>query len=203
MFTVAVISGNTVTLKARCIYYIDMELKYAIITAAAVTLLMIVGPSNAAQAYWGNWGEGDGFGNGYGTNDWGSNYGGGYNSQQSGPYNVGYQIGESQAQSDYHSDQSYQPYCGCPQHNWEYRNGYQQGYDVSWTQQKQTQNSEINIHGNNNIVGVNQEQSGGLGSPTTTESYSNDDGNGYPSNTNGYWPLSGNPECRVLCLSVR
>lgn len=57
MFTVAVISGNTVTLKARCIYYIDMELKYAIITAAAVTLLMIVGPSNAAQAYWGNWGK--------------------------------------------------------------------------------------------------------------------------------------------------
>jgi hypothetical protein len=159
--------------------------KYAVFGAVPLLLLLLV-TTTSAFAYWG-----DGFGHGWGYGGYRhyGSWGGASDSQSS--YSVGYQAGQTQAQSD----QSYQPYCGCPEHSWEYRNGYHQGYDVSWTQQKQTQSSEINIHGDNNIVGVNQEQASQAGSPT--------DENGYPSNTNGYLPLSGNPECKVLCLSVR
>jgi Flp pilus assembly protein TadD len=95
----------------------------------------------------------------------GPSFGNGNGYEQS-PYSVGYQAAQTEAQSDYHSDLSYYPYCGCPQHSWEYKNGYQQGYDTSRTQQKQeqqqTQSSEINIRGSNNVVGVSQEQSSGL-----------------------------------------
>ena len=170
--------------------------KYYALFVAPVILLLMVTATNAQAWNGGYWGAGNyGYGNGDGVYQSGY-YGHGYG------YQVGYQAGQTQAQSDYQSDLTYNPTPVCC-HSYRYDQGYQAAYSAEWNslsiQQKQTStqglDSRINVEGNNNVVGVNQEQS-------SAQQQSGGSSGSYPDNTNNAYPGS-NPQCKVLCLSVR
>jgi hypothetical protein len=115
--------------------------------AAALALFLVAAwPVNAAnaQAYWG-------YDVGYRGQGWQENdYGYGYHQAY-----AGYQQGHSDAQAYLTYD--------CSGHTQYYCDGYSQGfnYENNSQQQTQTQGAEINVKGNGNYVGINQEQTSG------------------------------------------
>jgi hypothetical protein len=164
--------------------------------AAALALFLVAAwPANAAnaQSYWeygiGNrvWGyteAGQSWqGNGYG-------YELGYYQA----YSAGYQQGLSDAQAGLTYD--------CSGHTQHYCNGYSQGfntYENNSQQQTQTQDGENNVKDNDNYIGVNQEQSTGIGSYPALRDDNNGNGNGYDSSIQ---PGQVNPNCKIICLTI-
>ena len=84
-----------------------------------------------------------------------------------------YQQGLSDAQTGLMYD--------CSGHTQYYCNGYSQGFNTYLQQQTQTQTVEINVKGNGNYVGVNEEQTSSRGVESSSypapEHYDNMNGN--------------------------
>jgi hypothetical protein len=163
--------------------------------AAALALFLVAAwPATAsALSYWG-YGVGYQADSGYtetGQGWQGNGYGYGYYQA----YSAWYQQGLSDAQTGLTYD--------CFKHTQHYCNGYSQGfntYENNSQQQTPTQGAEINVKGNGNYIGVNQEQSSSIGSsyPALRDD-NNGNGNGYDSSIQ---PGQANPSCKVICLTV-
>ena len=130
-------------------------------------------PTHDAQAYWG-------YSVGYqgvlgyietGQGWRGNGYGYGYYQA----YSAGYQQGLSDAQAGLTYD--------CSGYTQYYCDGYSQGYEHNSQQQTQTQGAEINVKGNANYVGINQEQTSRRGAESSGYPAQEDDNNG---SRNGY-----------------
>jgi hypothetical protein len=133
-----------------------------------------------AQAYWG-------YGVGYQGQGWhGNGYGYGYYQA----YGAGYEQGFSDAQAGLTYD--------CPGHAQYYCNGYGHGFNT-YENNSQTQGTEVDVKGNGNYIGVNQEQSSGIGSSYPAL---RDDNNGNGNDDNSVQPGQANPSCKVICLTI-
>ena len=146
-----------------------------------------------AQAYWG-YGAGYQAGSGYtetGHSSQGNGYGYGYYGYYQ-AYSTGYQQGLSDAQAGLTYD--------CFKHTQYYCNGYSHGSNTY--EKTQTQGAEVDVKGNGNYVGINQEQTSGRGVESSgypaPEHYNNGNGNGY----DGIQPAQANPSCNVICLTI-
>jgi hypothetical protein len=159
--------------------------------AAALALFLVAAwPVNAAnaQAYWG-------YGvSGYTETETGEGWqGNGYGYGYYQAYGVGYQQGLSDAQAGL----TYE----CSGHTQYYCNDYSQGfntYENNLQQQTQTQGVEVDVKGNGNYVGVNQELPGGIGKSYPAPRDDNNR-NGYDSSIQ---PGQANPSCKVICLTI-
>ena len=91
----------------------------------------------------------------------------------------------------------------CCGHTQYYCNGYSHGFSTyENNSQQQTQCAEINVKGNGNYIGVNQEQSSSVGSnypALRDDNNGNGNGNGYDSSIQ---PGQANPSCKVFCLAI-
>jgi hypothetical protein len=159
-------------------------------TAALASILVVVWPVNAAyaQAYWG-YGVGNRV---WGYTGWqGNGYGYGYYRA----YGAGYQQGLSDAQTGLTYD--------CSGYTQYYCDGYSQGfntYENNSQQQTQTQGAEINVKGNGNYIGVNQEEPSSIESSyPALRGDNNGDENRYDSSIQ---PGLANPSCKVICLTI-
>ena len=119
-------------------------------------------------------------------------------------YNDGFNNGFDAAQNANFYDSTCDPnkqYTSDGLHSFAYCDGWHNGYNAAWAQRNNNNNSnnnnqggnqqssDVNIHGNNNKVEVNQGQS-------------QDSGNAFsPDNQNGYNPGGNNPTCRIICIS--
>ena len=160
------------------------------LAAAALALFLVAAwPVNAANAQdvgYRVWGYIE-TGQGWEGNDYGYDY---YQANS-----AGYQQGLSDAQAGLTYD--------CSGHTQYYCDGYSQGfnnYENNAQQQTQSQGAEINVKGNGNYIGVNQEQSSGIGSsyPALRDD-NNGNGNGYDGSIQ---PGQVNPSCKIICLTI-
>jgi hypothetical protein len=162
--------------------------------AGALALFLVAAwPVNAAnaQAYWG-------YGvSGYTETETGQSWqanGYGYEPGYYQAYSAGYHQGLSDAQAGLTYD--------CSGHTQYYCDGYSQGFKTHWNnseQQTQTQGAENNVKSNDNYIGVNQEQSTGIGSYPALREDNNGNGNGYDSSIQ---PGQVNPSCKIICLTI-
>jgi hypothetical protein len=110
-------------------------------------------------------------------------------------YSAGYQQGLSDAQTGLTYD--------CSRYTQYYCNGYSQGfntYENNSQQETQTQGAEINVKGNDNYIGVNQEEPSSIGSIyPALRGDNNGDENRYDSSIQ---PGQANPSCKVICLTI-
>jgi hypothetical protein len=164
---------------------------FAAVTALAL-FLVAASPVNIAnaQAYWG-YGVGYQGASGYTETGQGWHANGyGYGYYQT--YSAGYQQGLSDAQAGL----TY----GCSGHTQYDCNGYSQGFNTYL--QQQTQGAEINVRGNENYVGINQEQTGGSSVGSSGYPAQEHDNNGNGNGNNSIQAGQANPSCKVICLTI-
>jgi hypothetical protein len=166
-----------------------MRIEHIGMVAATVLALVAAWPVNAANAQgagyrvWGYIETGQGWeGNGYG-----------YGYYQA--YSAGYQQGLSDAQAGLTYD--------CSGYTRYYCDGYSQGFNTNKNnsqQQTQIQDAEINVKGNGNYIGVNQEEPSSIESSyPALRGDNNGDENRYDSSIQ---PGLANPSCKVICLTI-
>lgn len=111
-------------------------------------------------------------------------------------YNVGFSDGGNQAQATWNSGGQYDSTCPSG-HTDAYCNGWQDGYNKFWNSAvqntnsgtQQSQSANVNIHGSNNKVNINQGQNTG-------------DLNGGGSDGHSHSGHGQNPKCVLLCVGV-
>jgi hypothetical protein len=159
------------------------------VTIALAFFLVAAWPVNAAnaQAYWG-------YGvSGYTETETGQGWQwNGYGYYQA--YMAGYQQGLSDAQAGL----TYE----CSGHTQYYCNGYSHGFNTYENNSRQTQNQDAknNVKGDDNYVGLNQEQSSGIrNSYPALRDDNSGNGNGYDSSIQ---PGQVNPSCKIICVTI-